>query len=216
MKKQLLALVFCLSFWSAAHAQLQKGSWMADGQVGLSSNNQNNESTNASWRYATSDHRNQFTLSPGIGYFIQDNLALGLSPVFTHGWSKGQSGQNDPTRGNSFGYGIGVFSRKYIPTGEKVSFFGDLQIAHVWGNSGWLETGASDRTVLTRSRSFEGSASIGIQYLIADFLGLHLQSALVSFQERKVTGEAFEGNYSYTTLSGGLFSSFQIGASVFF
>ena len=217
MKRSILALLLLFALAISSKAQMQKGSWMLDGQVGLTFSDEDNESINSSWgTYINSNHGNQFSLTPGLGYFFRDNLVLGVSPVFTVGWSKGQSGQNDPIKSNSFGYGIGLFSRKYIPMGEKVSFFGDLRIEGVWGNSGWRETGDDDRTVLSRSRGFQGTAGVGIQYLIADFLGLHLQSPLVSFHKRKVTLEDFDGNYSHKSLSARLFTSFQIGATVFF
>ncbi|MDX5339963.1 MAG: hypothetical protein LPK25_13110 [Cyclobacteriaceae bacterium] len=217
MKRLFLVLFFLLTLTFASLAQLQKGSWMLDGQVGLSLNRQNNESLDSPWgAYTLSSRNKQFTLSPGLGYFVRDHWALGLSPSFAVGWGKGESGNNSQVKGNSFDYGIAVFSRKYIPAGERLFFYGDFRFGGFWGDSGWKDNGASDRMVLTENKGIEANASLGLQYMVREHLGIHLQSTLIDYWKRTVNGVAFEGSETRESLSVRLFSSFQIGATVFF
>lgn len=215
MRRSFFTLALVLVLAVSGHAQMQKGAWMLDGQVGISFSSQDNESFH-SGAYSNSSRSKQLILSPGLGYFVSDHWALGLSPSFAVGWGKGESGGNSPVKGNSFDYGIGLFSRKYIPAGEKLFFFGDLRFGGFWGDSGWKENGASDRTVLSKSNGIEASASLGLQYMVTEQLGIHLQSTLIDYWKRTVNGVAFDGSDKNEHLNARLFSSFQIGASFFF
>lgn len=63
---------------------------------------------------------------------------------------------------------------------------------------------------------FEASAGLGVQYLVMDFLGLHMQTTLVDYDRIKNTGVTYDFSGTSSNLNARLFSSFQIGASFFF
>ncbi|MCU0400391.1 MAG: hypothetical protein MUE75_05160 [Algoriphagus sp.] len=217
MKRSIFTPLFLLAIVLSAQAQMQKGSWMVDGQVGISMDRQDNQIFDPTvGNYSNSYRQNGFSLSPGLGYFIQDHWALGLSPSFGMGWGEGELTGNSPVNFNSFEYGIGLFSRKYIPTGDKLSFFGDIRIGGFWGNLEENEEGSSNRIAHAKSSGLEAGASLGLQYLLRDWFGLHLQSALIDYRLNKETGTAPEASATTTSLNTRLFSSFQIGATLFF
>ncbi len=217
MKRPLFTLFFLLVLGVTGHAQMQKGSWMLDGQAGIDLRKSDEQYGDPSKSdYSASNRVTTFYFLPGAGYFIQDNLALGLSANFQAVSGKGQYGENDPTRANHLTYGLGLFSRKYISAGEKLSFYGDIRLGGFWGNSGWFDGESSDRTVLSKDTGIEGSASLGIQYLVKDFLGVHLQSPLVAYEKSTNAGVAYEGRSGSSNLDVRLFSAFSLGATFFF
>lgn len=68
MKKKIIFTLFCIGMMLGSKAQLDKGSWMLGGEIGLNSA-----------RSASS-----FYLSPKVGYFFANKLALGLGLGYTH------------------------------------------------------------------------------------------------------------------------------------
>ncbi|TNF42434.1 MAG: hypothetical protein EP311_05275 [Cytophagales bacterium] len=217
MKKSILILTFLLGLAFSGKAQMQKGSWMLDGQVGLSMNRQENQTLDATFGTFSNSYRlKEFSLSPGLGYFFQNNLAIGLAPSFGIGWGKEESSGNTSINFNSFEYGLGVFSRKYFPVGDRLSFFGDFRIGGFCGDLGSKEESSSDRTVLTKSSGLEAGLSLGLQYLIKDYLGIHVQSSMIDYRKSTENRVAFGGSSTITSWNTQLFSAFQIGATVFF
>ncbi|MCU0401768.1 MAG: hypothetical protein MUE75_12320 [Algoriphagus sp.] len=217
MKRFILASLFLLAIGFGAQAQMQKGSWMVDGQVGVSMDRQDNQIFDPTLgNYANFYRQSEFSLSPGLGYFIQDHWALGLSPSLGMGWGERELTGNSPVNFNSFEYGLGLFSRKYIPMGDKLAFFGEIRIGGFLGNLEEHEEDSSNRVVQAKISGLEAGASLGLQYLLKDWLGLHLQSALVDYRLNKVKGTVPEASATTTSLNTQLFSSFQIGATLFF
>ena len=217
MKRWFLVLFFLLAIVISGQAQMERDSWMLDGQVGFSMNRQDNKTLDAGiGTYSNSYRSKEFSLSPGLGYFVQDHWAIGLSPSFGLGWGKEENSGNSPVNFNSFEYGLGVFSRKYFPAGDKLSFFGDFRIGGFWGDLARIEEGSSDRTVLSESSGLEAGASLGLQYLVSDLLGIHFQSSVIDYRRSTESGVAFGGTSTTTSWNTQLFSSFQIGATLFF
>ena len=95
MKKILFSTLFILACsLGAATAQLQKGSTMVGGSVG-----------NIGFGLGSGSHFN-INLTPRLGYFIEDNIAIGakLDAGFT-----GQRGGN-----TTYNYGVNGFGRYYF------------------------------------------------------------------------------------------------------
>ncbi|GMQ25667.1 hypothetical protein Aoki45_23490 [Algoriphagus sp. oki45] len=217
MKKSVLAIFFVLVIALSAKGQMQRGSWMVDGQVGISMDRQEDKTSDlAIGTFNSSYQKKGFSLKPGLGYFIQDNLAIGLTPSFGMDWGKGEFTGNSPVKFNSFEYGIGLFSRKYIPAGDKLSFFADLRVGGFWGDIGDIEDGSSNRTILSKNKGLEVGASLGLQYLLSNRFGIHLQSSIVDYRLNKQSAAAIGQSTTTKRLDNGLFSSFQIGATFFF
>jgi len=217
MKRSLLALFLVAGLVSASFAQMQKDSWMLDGQFGLSLGKANTSFVIPDWtEYDFLSWQNTFSVKPAIGYFVQDNLAFGVSPVFGVGWNNSQQSQTNPANSNSFIYGLGIFLRKYIPAGEKLSFYGELRTEGIWTNTGQRES--SGRTVYLRSKSFQGSANLGVQYLVSKNLGILLQTPVLEYAATKTAdGDGTPNQVNKkSSLEMNLLSSFQIGASLFF
>lgn len=216
--RPLLTLFLFLVLAMTSQAQMQKGSWMLDGQFGTNRNKYEESQTPPSGgTQFTSQRGANFYLLPGVGYFIKENWALGLSGDFQYisGKSLNDDG-SEAAKGDYRVFGLGLFTRRYIPVGDKVSFFGDLRIGGYLGNSGSIDLDTSERSVVSKRKGLKGTAGVGLQYLVANFVGVHLQSSLIDFQSYKDKPINYEGQTKNSEVTGGLFSSFQVGATFFF
>jgi hypothetical protein len=102
MKPIKLFFIATLLFTGVANAQITKGNWMVGGNV--------------SFAYSTNDTNSNSTiiLSPNIGYFIIDKLALGS--VLNYNYSKSK---NDSGTGLYKSSNLGPFIRYYVLNEEK-------------------------------------------------------------------------------------------------
>ncbi|WP_222166482.1 hypothetical protein [Edaphocola aurantiacus] len=111
-----LAALAGLAFANQANAQLQKGTFLVGGQLG-----------NLNFGLGSSNNVS-LSLSPKVGYFIQNNLAIGAEVPIGFTAIKGK----DPI----FNYGIGAFGRYYFAPKEfnidnvlnKGRFFGEVGV----------------------------------------------------------------------------------------
>jgi len=101
MKKLIIALstlvVIVLGHADPALAQTEQGNFLVGGSVG-----------NLNFRKGITS----FSISPQGGYFVAENLALGLSADFAY--TRFTSEFSPTFEGNSIGYGVGPFARYYI------------------------------------------------------------------------------------------------------
>ncbi len=99
-------------------AQTSQGNFMIGGGFGFSSQSRQNNN----------DYVDNYTyLEPSVGYFVIDNLAVGLN-LFVGG-GKFQNGVTDQQYSD---FGVGPFVRYYVPTSnEKFSFYGQASFFFV-------------------------------------------------------------------------------------
>ncbi len=220
MMRSFFTLILILALAVASHAQMQKGSWMLDGQAGTyrSKYEESQSSPFGSGSILYDQHRGaNFYLQPGVGYFVKENWAVGLSGNFqvVNGKSLDENDE-EAAKGGQRTYGLGVFSRRYVPLSERLALYGDLRVGGYLRRHFSIDLDSDERTVDSNIKGLDATASIGLQYLVTDFLGVHLQSSLIDYDLSKETAVNYEGTHRRSDLTGGLFSSFQIGASFFF
>lgn len=217
--KQLLFLSFLLTSWAfTAQSQMQQGSWMLDGQIGITQNSIEGRTINSSGIFQASTSRgSNYYLRPAVGYFLKDHWSLGLISdfQFVNGAVLDENG-SELAKGGYRIYGIGVFTRKYFPIEDKLSFYGELRISQNWGKFIRVDVETSERSTTGKLAGFDAGASLGIQYQVADFLGVHLQSSLIQLDQLQQENEQAIQISNRKELNLGLFSNFQIGATVFF
>lgn len=196
------------------HAQTQKGSWMLDGQVGtvlskttaLSGDHLNEQK----------DHLYNIYLRPSVGYFIKDNWAIGFGSNLQFGGTRRrlETSYEPIIKVGLNVYGFQVFTRKYFPIDEKISLFGDLRLGYNFNRTKVIDENDVERIGIINS--VEGSTNIGIQYMVTDFLGIHLQSTFLQFRQRTSDDDYFFQTFKETEFQGGLFTNFGIGSTFFF
>lgn len=108
MKKLFFFAGFVL-FFTNAHSQLTKGSWLVGGNASFSSDR--SKSPNAE-----SIRSNEMSVLPNIGLFLRDKFAVGISPGLSFIKSKGAMYNSSVTT-----YSVGPFVRYYFLPVEKTA-----------------------------------------------------------------------------------------------
>ncbi len=107
MKKLLLGMLLLVS--AALSAQTMSGNWMVGGDAGFNSSTPKVELNGVS---ATGDAVSTITIDPNIGYFIADNLAVGVNLSYKSVTKNGSD------------LGVGPFVRYYfVNLGESAKLF---------------------------------------------------------------------------------------------
>lgn len=180
--KKLLLLILAIGFWSVeSKAQMQKGSWMLEGSVGLERSRDYFPETDEK-----SNPVSGFTLHPKAGYFVSDNLVLGLSGILGSSWSSNKDYDpnipDDYKKGNTLNYGGGLFLRKYFPINESLSFFGEIGSEVFWVRQKSISNEPSGKVIEVQNWTLAANATLGVQYLISPKVGVHLQTDLIDYQ----------------------------------
>lgn len=180
--KKLLVVMLAVGFWSIeSKAQMQKGSWMLEGSVGLERSRSYFPNTDEK-----SNPVSGFTLHPKAGYFVEDNLAIGLSGLLGSTWSRNKNYDpnipNNYKKGNTLNYGGGIFLRKYFPINEYLSFFGGIESEILWVRQKSISNEPSGKMIEVQRRTISANGTLGLQYLISPKVGVHLQTNLLQYE----------------------------------
>ncbi len=180
--KRVALVILVLSLWSIeTKAQMQQGSWMLEGSAGFNRSRSYFPDTDEK-----SNPVSGYTLHPKAGFFVTDNLALGLSGLFANTWGRNQSYDpdipGDYKKGNILNYGGGVFLRKYAPINESLSFFAEVGSEVSWIKEISFHNEPLGKMENSVRRVISAQAILGLQYLISPKLGVHLQTNLLQYQ----------------------------------
>ena len=152
MKKLLFAAVAVFAF-SFANAQeestdggFSQGDVFVSGSVGFGSEK-------------TGDAKSSdFTFSPAVGYFVTENIAVGVRLDLTSGKEEFGGGAEDKTSS----FGADVFGRYYFTPASKFSLFGELAV----GIGSTKEEPATGGEF--KSKTFGVNAGVGVNYFLSD------------------------------------------------
>ncbi|MBD1433615.1 porin family protein [Sphingobacterium sp. DN00404] len=122
MKKFYLTLAAVAALTFASQAQTEKGKFIVGGGLGFDIEKVKD----------TDVKSNSFNIMPSAGYFVSDNIAVGLSLGYQ--WNKNEYdvAANVTERTNS-AFAVAPFGRWYSANGP-VRFFGQLSVPMSWGN----------------------------------------------------------------------------------
>ena len=170
MKKLILsaAAVFALTFANAQEGEptfgFSKGDFLIEGNIGFGSTNDKNTETKTS----------NFNFNPKAGYFISDDLAIGLDLAF--GSNKTEvSGTN--TVENSF-VGIGGFARYYfLDLGARFKTYGEFGIGYMTVNN---------KIADAKINTIGAGATLGINYFVTENFAINFALAdILSYSSSK-------------------------------
>ena len=175
MKKSILILlIFCASA-ALGLAQINKGSIFAGLDLNLSSTQTQNSFSQSS-SSNTSASQTSVLLMPGLGYFISEDLVVGIS--FGYSGNYTQDLINHVTESNA-GLNFSPFVRNYFNIGEKAALFTQFNIGYTttWGTKGNI-IGPSDQS---NGYILGVSISPGLSYFISDKFELEAAIALLGY-----------------------------------
>ncbi len=132
MKKTSVLSILILSIFTVK-AQTEKNSWLAGGNIGFTSSTQKFSGV-SDYSFKTSE----FQINPGFGYFVINNLAVGVNVSFvsTHTSETNMPGTESNT---STTFATGPFLRYYFNVAEKTKIF-----IHGGANWGSYKPGSED------------------------------------------------------------------------
>src|SRR5690554_452060 len=161
MKKLILSAmaVFALSF---AHAQEEEstfgfgeGNIFVEGNIGFGSTNDKNTETKTS----------NFNFAPKAGYFISDDLAVGLDLGF--GSNKTEVAGTETVKTSTVGFG--AFARYYfLELGERFKTYGEFGIGYATTN---------DKIAEAKVNALGAGATLGINYFVTENFAINFALA---------------------------------------
>lgn len=210
MKKTLFVIVMAF-IGSQSMAQIQSGSIFFTGFGSIATTTVENKFIPDSGPTITTDGDKKLegTFGLGGGYFLSDNIAVGIS--FELRGSKMTPPDTSKAEERMAGFGAGVFARYYVPMSDNFYFFGQLGYSN-------LATGTSETQGGTETegpKTFRHSFGIrpGFTFFPASRIGLDLTFGNIGWSTTKTTEEF--GGGTIESRSSGLDISFDMTTVVF-
>lgn len=196
MKKILLSAAAIMAF-GFANAQdtptkgFTKGDVFASGSIGYGSEK-------------TGENKNNvFTFSPKAGYFVTNNIAVGVKLGFTSGKDTEQVGPASiETKTNTFE--AGAFGRYYFTPASQFSFFGELSAGF---NSSKTEIEGVPGE--SKSNGFNVGVAPGISYFVSNNIALEATFGLLGYKTNKPDVDGAESTDTFNI--GANFSDIRFG-----
>ncbi|WP_306566151.1 OmpW family outer membrane protein [Flavobacterium lindanitolerans] len=183
MKKIVLtvAAVFAFGFANAQEETsegFKKGDVFISGAVSFGSTKTGD--------FKTSD----FEIAPSAGYFVTDNIALGLA--FGYGSSKVDVGTADATNST---LSVGAFGRYYFTPASKFSIFGQLGVNYMsYDNEFDAEAGTLGEF---KGDGFGVAVAPGVSYFLAKNFAIEASFGILGFETTKPDADGAEKTNSF-------------------
>ncbi len=197
MKK--ILLVAGLALFGTASAQMEKGSWVIGGSTTLGFNNVNTKYSAGS-ESVSEPAVSTFMVTPSVGYFVQDKVAIGLDLGFTSISQK--DGADKYT----------VSSLSLMPTATYYFKGATNLVPYLGAGIGYASNKSTEtydgRTYTDTADGFAWKAKGGLVYLLNQNVGLDLGLGYNQFTHNET-----ENNVDYKTTVGTF--GVSVGVSVF-
>lgn len=182
MKKVLLSLAAVFAF-GLANAQetesngFAKGDVFLSGTVGFSSESTGDAKTTG------------FNIAPSAGYFVNENIAVGLSLGYNS--LKNEVPSNPVTSESKYtSFGVGAFGRYYFTPGNSFSLFGQLGVGY---ESGKLEQNSDE----SKTDSFNIGVAPGINYFVSEHFALEATFGILGYSTSKPDFDGADSTNSF-------------------
>ncbi|KMQ67263.1 opacity protein [Chryseobacterium sp. FH2] len=170
MKKVLLAGAIAL--FGLSNAQIAKGTTYLSGEINYTSTQDNN----------TDYKREDFKITPTVGYFVGTNLAVGLGVGYTNGSTTNYFVEDVKTKTTRDAFVIKPFARKYWTLADKLYIFGQLEVPMEFGKDKREVSG--DVTNINTENKFTS-------------IGVNVKPGLDYFLNKNWSIEATVGEFGY-------------------
>jgi hypothetical protein len=126
--KKLFSLLLLSSLAGVGHAQtiIKAGTVQLSGNVGYSRTSSESPNNTGSYPSKTASTSSQFVVAPSVGFFVADNLAVGISGAYQINQYKNDQTQGTTSSGKTKQFQIGAFVQYYKMVSEQFGFTGTL------------------------------------------------------------------------------------------
>ena len=177
--KNILMICFAALAFATANAQTQNGSFLIGGTASVENAKGNLESLSV--LTTEPGTTTAISLAPQVGYFVIDNLAIGLRPSITYAW-RGKDNRNTAT-------GLGPFVRYYFPFG-RFAVFPEFKASLNNSKQSYLiidpDNGSSANATF-KSKSTQYSGGVGFVWFAAKNVGIE---SILSYSHYKRSSSA--------------------------
>lgn len=179
----------------SSQAQTEKGKFLTGGNVSYSTSKSDAEG-------AKSSH--SFSIVPNVGYFVDDNIAVGTGI----GYESSKSNVASQV-GKQEAFVISPFGRYYVPVAENFKFFGQVSVPMAFGSTKATDADLEVGDKTGSSTAIGVALSPGFAYFPSSRIGLEFSLNGVSYNNYSV--EDSDGN----ELKGYGSEDFSIGTNFF-
>lgn len=220
MKKVLIGLVFIV-MTGAINAQYDAGKILATGGIHFSTNSPKTEmKVGSNTTTADGIKTTDFGINLGAGYFIADNLAVGLGIGLDNSKSTYETTSTEYTSTDNI-ISVAPFARYYIPYSDQFAFFGQLSVGLGFGTSKYeTKTGSTTTTQESSINLMAIGITPGFSYMMTERVALEMRYGFLGYTSSTIKEEEANGDYEKDmTSSFGLnldLNSLVFGISVLF
>ena len=220
--KKLLILSLLVASAGATHAQsIPAGTISLGGNVGYSRSSSKTSSGSGSNSFTTETTNSQFSIEPSVGYFVKDNLAIGLSLGYSAVrnnstyYSAVPGGYNQPELDPTTRFRIGAFAQYYHMLTEQFGFTGLLgagyQSTHIYNYNDF----GTGRPVAVdyKGSGYYASLTPGIVFFPIPKLGLGASIGSLGYSHMSYdypTGRGFTAPMGYESTTSDFGASFGL------
>ncbi|WP_044398455.1 outer membrane beta-barrel protein [Lacinutrix sp. Hel_I_90] len=204
MKKLVFTAAIAALGFTSVNAQeamstggFNEGDVFISGAVGFGSSSQGDNSENT------------FTVSPKVGFFVNDNIAIGATVGYSSYTDEYQTVNpvtfEDVTAEDKFSvFSAGVFGRYYFTPGSQFSFFGELA-------AGITSTTEDDAFVEEdfKSNGVTAAFAPGISYFVSDNFAIEAAVGVLGYNTNKADVDGAEARNDFNI--GADFSNISFG-----
>ncbi|MFU8842273.1 MAG: outer membrane beta-barrel protein [Bacteroidales bacterium] len=220
MKKVLMSLAFMFFIW-ASNAQYDAGKILMTGGLNFSSTTPKYEVKSGGSTTTTDGTKiTLFGINLSGGYFIADNIAVGLGIGFENSKSTSESDNAKMTDTDNM-LSVAPFARYYIPYSDQFAFFGQLTAGFGFGKSkDEVTSGSTTTTTETDNSMVMVGISPGFSFMMTEKVGLEMRYGFLGWSSYTSKTEGTGDDYAkLTTSTFGLnldLNSLVFGISVLF
>lgn len=174
MKK--LLVLSAIALFGMVNAQTEKGSWVVGGSTTLGFN-----STNTKYKYegdsADGPKVSTFTITPSVGYFVIDKLAIGLDLGYTSLTTKMDEeflGSNYSSKSTLSTFSILPTATYYFKSNSKVLPYLGVGAGYSTSKEKFTQSGAGSNDYEDNLNGFAWKGKGGIVFLITPSIGIDL------------------------------------------
>ncbi|MBC5992333.1 outer membrane beta-barrel protein [Pontibacter cellulosilyticus] len=189
MKK--IFLTACLGLLTQfCFAQLQKGTWTTTGTIGYSQSNDKKDALNDSQIKFERDYKS-LQLLPSVGYFINDNVEVGLTGGYKNSEMFVKSTSVRLTEASTYGtesYSAGVYTRLYKFLSNNFALYGQANVNYISSDVSYLFEGenAFNKYMYANNvalRNVSVSISPGVSFFVHDRISLNAIYGALSYDK---------------------------------
>ena len=207
MKKHAMwiALLFCASVLSAQYTD--QGNFMLGSTFGLSAAKSTiSHSAGDGEASVENPTSTLFTISPSVGYFVLDELAIGISMDYTFSQVRSAEGEKNEDSNVLFG----PFARYYLPIADDMAVF--LEGSFGFGNSrNDMELGGQPQNIRTNMVAF--GVGPGLTIFSTSAIGIE---ALCKYNYSRSTFDTTIGGINAKTITRTNQFDFSVGLRFYF